>query len=175
MEALIDPTEFTQEDMVLLTFSQNARGLFNFFTALRTKSGWGHVMIMHEPRLFASQTLTGYKEVPLEKYRKKGVTLKFWRVKGLTEQQKNEFDCRIKEGLKAPWWKRRYDFLGILGQLIGVQKLNSPWSKYCSERVAECLSFVKESVPVHPSPEDLDWLFESRPDDFEVVGYWIGE
>lgn len=67
--------------------------------------------------------------------------------------------------LAKPWYKRRYDFLGVLGQRLGISRLNIPYIQYCSEDVAAALHLLNpEYQEKHPSPNQLRKWFLEDPD-----------
>ena len=85
----------------------------------------------------------------------------------------------IHKELKAPWWKRMYDYVGLIGHLIPgrwTRKLNIPWLKYCSERVAPRIrKFVKIFIPSHSNPSEINAAFKKHPEKIELLGYWFND
>jgi hypothetical protein len=64
----------------------------------------------------------------------------------------------IARQVDRPWYQRRYDGLGIIGQAIGIPGLNVPWSDYCSEFVAAAVARHLGENPFgkHPDPNDIN-------------------
>lgn len=68
--------------------------------------------------------------------------------------------------LDAPRERRRYDWLGIIGQYLGLRWINFGHRTYCSEWCAAVLrkAGVPECPPDrYPSPADLDSWCKSNP------------
>ena len=89
--------------------------------------------------------------------------------------EKELIEKAVYKDLNQSWYKRSYDFLGILGQATGFRWIQSPWKYYCSERIAKYLCLIrplKEKIPKRPSPADLNRLFKTLKG-MEVFGYWF--
>lgn len=88
---------------------------------------------------------------------------------------------QVEEELKKPWWKRRYDPFGIIGQAIGVKQFNNPWMNYCSERVIKQIydsisgvEYVKLNLGRHLSPNALNETMKKDTNGFfEYYGHWL--
>ena len=171
---MIDPLKIKESDLPLIVLSDNLQGFFAWITKVHTHGLYSHVMEMHQPGYFASQSISGYKIIPVRKYMLPKYRLKFWKINDMSNTKAREWKKLIAKDLKAPWWVRRYDFIGVgLGQLLKIKWLNNPWTKYCSERVAihlrKIFGFL---IPKHPSPSDLNKLFE-RSQRYQVYGRWF--
>ncbi len=171
----IDPYKIPEKDLPLVVLVDDRRGFLSWLIKSHSKGNYSHCMEMHFPALLASQQVNGFKEVPIDTYIKDYIQLKFWKKKDITREQKmNWFSC-ISADLKESWWKRRYDFLGIIGQLLHIRWLNNPWIKYCYERVAENLrEALGIELPYRSTPSDMNMSF-NKNEDWEVYGYWFSE
>ena len=169
----VDLTTIPEKDLPLFVFVDDRQALFSFGIKNHTKGNYNHAMIMYRPGYFASQDTAGYREVPIRKYMKVSMMLKLWKYKDITNKEKILLLNSIQAKLNVPWWKRRYDFLGLIGQMFRIPKLNNPWADYCSEDVrnhcAETLGFTH--LPLHPSPSGLNNEFK-KMNSMEIYGYW---
>ena len=168
---IIDPRKLKEEDLPLIVLSDGARSFFNFITKLHQKGNYGHIMEMLKPGVFASQNWT-FREVPVEKYTNAKTRLKFWSIKDLPEWKKDKLYDLAEKRLALPWYKKRYDFLGIFGQLTHLTRINNPYIMYCSEQVSHDLRQIGYIMPLKPSPSDLNKIFE-QDERFDLKGYWI--
>ena len=177
-----DPRDIPDSDMPLIVFSDNSSGWLEFIIKFRTKGYWNHIMFCRKKGFFVSQGNT-YSEVGMERYMKKGSELKFIRIIGLTNADRESLLESIEKKLKSKWYRKMYDWVGILGQAIGIKKLNTPGLNYCSEDVTfhlkniamfcnKPLSDVLIGIPDHTSPEGMNEYFKSNPECFEVYGKW---
>lgn len=181
----MDPHKIPPADLPLIVFSDCTSGLIEFIIKFRTKGAYNHVMWMHKPGLLASQGNT-YSEAPFARYMKKNSRLKFVEVIGLTEQDRSAIQKSIALKLARPWWKKRYDWLGIIGQAIGITWINTPWLDYCSEDAPQHLktwaekwldpsdprSIAMLAIPRHASPQQLSDYFQNKPEFFRLYGKW---
>lgn len=180
----MDPRQLSNEDLPLIVFSDHTSGLIEFFIKFRTRGLYNHVMWMARPGFFASQGNT-YSEAPLKRYMKPGSRLKFVAVLGLSPTQRGLIYASIGKKLKEPWIKKRYDWLGILGQATGLTWINTPWLEYCSEDVPQHLKYVAKhmsddseiakvirGIPQHTSPQELMEYCQAHPNVFKTVGKW---
>jgi len=171
---IIDPLKITSYDLPMVVFSDDLRGFIPWAIRHHTNGNYNHVMFMIDPMYFATQSWT-YKEIPIERYLKPRYRLKFWSILGLTGQDKANIYMHVADKLKQPWYKNLYDFPGILGQAIGLPKLNIPWLEYCSEDVPQGLRVVpslRDLIPEHPSPSQLNKLFDTIPQ-MKYFGHWM--
>lgn len=179
---MLDPARIPAKDFPLIILSDHSSGPIEWIIKLRTKGFYNHAMLTRRLGYFASQALK-YAEIPIEKYMRRGYRLKFIEVMGLTPAQRKMIIASIQKKLSMPWWKNRYDFLGIIGQAIGIPKFNVPWLDYCSEDVADHLQAIIDYIegdlfeaismfPRHGSPEDLNTYFKQWPNVFRVYGRW---
>jgi hypothetical protein len=130
---------------------------------------YNHAMTMISPNYVASQNPGGYKISKIDGYKSKRFYLKFWQPLKVTDYQLIKWREVIAQGVSAPWWQRRYDFLGIFGQLVNVPKIHSPWGKFCSERVRDELVSVFEcckDMKKQPSPADCNEYFKTHKEWF---------
>lgn len=169
-----DPRDVKIEDLPLIVCVDDRRSFLGWVIKHHTHGEYNHIMEMHRPGFFASQDPVGYREVPVESYMKEWITLKFWKHAELSEQLVIRWIHSVQNDLNEPWWKRRYDFLGIVGQLLNIPGLNGP-AKYCSEMVAHRLRIIANMpAPVHPTPSQLNELFKTWKE-MKVFGRWLGD
>jgi hypothetical protein len=181
-KVFIDPGKIKQDDLPLIVFSEDSSGLIGAIIRVRTRGSWNHSMQMIETKRFASQG-NMFSTAPIDRYMKKGNRLEFWRIRGLTDNDKRIYKIKVQVDLAAPWHARMYDYLGILGQATGIRFINSFFRMYCSERVANDIKtipfekaglydWLTSNVPVRPTPGELNDFFMAHPDVFEFFGYW---
>lgn len=171
---IINPNSITRDDLPLIVLSGHSWNIISFLIRLRTKATYNHIMMMRYPREFVSQDYV-YRQVPMDKYLKRGNRLKFWKIKDLTFEEKAILHKKVNDDLAAHWWYRKYDVIGVVfGQLLGIKKINNPLTNYCSERVADTLRTIIPEIPHHPSPTELNNFFKKHSR-FEVYGYWFVE
>lgn len=179
---ILNPHEIGYDDLPLIVLSDHSSGLIEWIIKWRTKGTYNHIMWLIFPGLLASQGNT-YSMVPIERYMRYGNRLKFIEVAGLTDIEKIRIRISIEKKLKLPWWKKLYDWPGILGQALGVTGININGLNYCSEDVVSHLFPCIESVegdlkevlsqlPFHGSPEDLNDYFKQHPQHFKIYGRW---
>jgi len=169
---IIDPYEIEKITCPVFIQAADIRSFIGVGIRRRTKSNWNHSMICRLPGLIVSQNNT-YKEIDIERYMGPGRMMKFWICKDITNQEKNAIMIKIKIDLAKPWYKRLYDYPGIVGQFFGLRWFNIPGLNYCSERVSNKIKVIIPEISKHPTPENIDSLFEGS-ERMEVLGYFIG-
>lgn len=174
--------EIPDNDCPLIVLSDKTSGWYESLIKVWTKANYNHAMWMKRPGYFSSQGNT-YSEAPVERYMGKNYRLKFWKVKGLTVVQKKYIIASINRKLALPWYKKMYDWLGIVGQTIKLKFISTPGLDYCSEDVPrhlyDIIPFVSDefavvlrNIPRHASPKDLNEYFKKHTEHFEVYGKW---
>lgn len=180
----MNPQLIPLSDLPLIAFSSNNSGAIEFAINWRTQGDYNHIMWMTKTGIVASQGNT-YSEVSVERYMKKNSRLKFVQIVGLTAVQKAFIQESIKQKLALPWYKKLYDWFGILGQAIGIEWINTPGLEFCSEDVPQHLKYlakfmnddnplkkILEDIPRHTSPQKLNEYFKKFPEHFKVYGKW---
>lgn len=168
---LINPVSISPQDFPLIVLVDNMKSLFSLAIKWHTSGRYSHAMEYYAPLLVASQDLVGYRKVPLIKYLKPHVFLKFWKV-NLTPSQRAEWFKLIEEDLKKG---AKYDFLAMLGQLLRMPWIQNPKKDFCSEKVARHQNAISDiGLPDHPSPVGLDNLF-GMIEQMSVYGYHFME
>lgn len=170
---IIDPLKITEKHLPLIVLSDDMRSFFSWGIKAHTRGLYSHAMMMLKPGKFVTQGWT-YKEVNVEKYMKPRYRLKFWSYP-FTEEEKSQIRFAVEEDLSRSWWHKSYDWIGIIGQLFRIRKLNNPFKSFCSERVAKYLRLIlllKNVVPLHPSPSQLNEICKAVSK-FKVFGHWI--
>jgi hypothetical protein len=139
-----------------------------------SKDNYNHVEIMVHPGKVASQDPGGFREKPIEKCMKKQAFLKFWQFDPIDRKEIDIIRQQVEKDLAKPWWARRYDFLGLIGQLTGLRWIQSPFGQYCSEKTAAFFRRIQRLinvVPKEPNPSELNQIFKTMPD-MKLLGYW---
>lgn len=159
-----------KKDLPLLVLSFNYRNIISTLINIRKKSHYNHFMLYHRTGYFASQG-TSFKSEPVENYLKHH-RLKFWYNPNWTEDDKVRMQNQIKKWLVMGTVRSRYDWIAIIGQLIGVYGLQNPYTRICSD-YADVLESVDSDYNLrHPAPNDVNnWL--SNNSQYQVYGRYI--
>lgn len=173
---LINPLEIKEKDLPLICFIDDSRSFFGYFIRIHTTGQYSHVCEMVKPGKIATQDVfPGYREVSIKKYLKPRYRLKFVKYDKITSAEWNEWKRLVESELNQSWWRRKYDFLGIIGMGLGLRFINSPISRFCSERVATHLRYaINLWIKKHPSPSEINTLTKENGD-FSVLGHWYEE
>jgi len=86
-------------------------------------------MWMHKPGLMATQSWW-FHEALVTTFKKNSLKV-FWCPTWTTEQRAGLIQV-IESCLHKSWWETRYDVLGVIGQFLGLDWLQSDKYQYCS-------------------------------------------
>lgn len=173
MIELINPKKIKKEAFPLFVLSDDLRGFFSLGIRIHSEGNYSHIMSMTIPSYFDTQGFL-FKRVKVEKYMTGRHRLKFWQPRGLTGTEKLKVIEAIEKDLKAPWWERKYDVLGVIGQLFRIRWINNPFTYYCSERIAKyarLIDWLKDKIPLRPSPSKINRIFKTV-EKMGVYGYY---
>lgn len=172
----LDPTALADKDFPIICLSDDRTGFFGWGIKAHEHGNYNHSFILHKQGLAVSQGFGTFKEIKIADYMKPTQMLKFWRIKDLTEAEKNMIYAAVTRRLALPWIRKTYDWLGIFGQFFHLNFIQSPWQTFCSEQVRiDYISSIKRAndlTPKEPSPSDLDRIFKANTEVFECIGYW---
>ena len=161
-----------EKDLPLLILSFNYRNMISTMINMRKKSHYNHFMIAHRPGFFASQGVS-FKEEPVENYLGHH-RLKFWYNPDWTEKDKIRMQNQIKKWLVMGTVKTRYDWVAVIGQLIGVKGLQNPYTRICSD-YADVVKLSKVDPDYdlkHPAPNDVNNWLSVNPQ-YQIFGRYI--
>ena len=159
-----------EEDLPLLTLSFNYRSIISTLINIRKKSHYNHFMLYHRPGFFASQGAS-FKEDSVENYTKQH-RLKFWYNPDWSVEDKIRMQNLIKKWLVMGTVRSRYDWIAIIGQLIGIKSLQNPYTRICSD-YADVLETVDSDYDlVHPAPNDVNSWLADHPK-YQVYGRYL--
>lgn len=176
---MIDPLKITKEDCPLIVLSAHSFDWISFLIKWWTNSNVSHAMWLIDNNLVASQDLF-FDTKPLTEYMVEGGHLEFWRPL-FTEDNREKLFNIINADLHKPKIKTRYDWIGIIGQIIKWDDFNNPRTTFCSEKIMEHLmkfnlfKLLKKEMNIseHPSPKKLKTFMIQFPKLFELVGIWV--
>jgi hypothetical protein len=169
----IDPKLFLEGEYTII-LCNDSQGSLDWFIKWFDKGNYCHAMETRTPMLVCTQN-DMYKEIPLNTYLINSEELKFWRINNLTPDEFTLINNKIDSDLSAPWYKRMYNYLGLIGQGLHLPWVSMPGQDICSQRVAGHLRLLPRLaavIPEHPSPADLDALFIANPTLFTNIGYY---
>ena len=149
--------------------TDNLRSFISWGIRKHTHGNYSHIGLIVHPKMFASQ-LTTFREVPVEKYMKRYYRLKFYGLKA-NEETKQLIIQRVEKILSLPFYKRIYDYLGILGQFLRFRKLQNPFAYYCSEIITDILEPFHK-FPPRRTPSELNRLMANSPK-FKYLGHFF--
>jgi len=190
-----DPTQIDEDDLPLICYSDNSFGFMQWVIRARTKGFYNHCMWYWREGFFATQQNV-FEEVTLESYMRRGNKLKFVKILGVNREQNQLILDSIATKLMLPWYKRFYDYVGVLlGQGTGWKWINIPGLDYCSEDVPshikknekfmeslqgiynEGLKKFIGGIEKHSSPAELNAYFKIQENRkyTEVICKWDSE
>ena len=167
---IIDPYKVSVHDLPMVVLSDNLQSFISWRIKVHDKGAYSHGMWLVEPGVLISQG-SMLKKVEAKEYMYPYNRLKFWKPE-LTSGQRIILRDAIYEQLEKHWVFRIYDSIGILGQLIGLPRLNVPFLHYCTENVVAPLKSVGMDYGRHPSPFSINKLFNADPR-WKVAGYYL--
>jgi len=170
---IINPNDIKRIDLPLFVLSDDLRSFFSWGIRLHTKNNYSHIMIMVEPGSFVTQGFT-YSKVPIKKYLKPQIRLKFWQYKNISHNTIVDIIEAVRKDLAKSWWLKQYDPIGIIGQALHLRCLQIPWRHYCTERVIKYIQLTRLPIKIRRNPGEIDKFFESR-EEMQVYGYWWKE
>lgn len=176
-----DPRTISQTDMPLIVFSDVTNGWVSFLIKWRTAGDYDHAMLSRTQGKFVCQDFSGYHEISMESYLKKGNRLKFFTLVNINQKAIDAISLSINTRLALPWWNKGYDWLGILGQALGQEWIHTPGLEYCSEDVVRQLKTIVSFLPIQDqevinrignqwNPQQLQAYCQLCPETFKEYG-----
>ena len=156
-----DLKKIPQNKLPMVCLTNGYMSLFGFMICTATQAFWSHAMWLISSAEFASQWFW-FKSFPIDYYNRHSI--KLWYNPDWTLEERTILQAAIWDRLKLPWWKTRYDVIGVIGEVIGVKWLNRKNLDFCSESI-RMLSLVDLEYRIwldrikNPTPEQINvWL-----------------
>lgn len=148
-----------------MVFSDNAQGIFSLLVKKRTSGYYGHFMWLIGKNQLASQWFY-FQRQALDHYA--GAHLTFVADPKWSELDRKVMLVAITLDLEKSAWQTRYDVIGVLGELFGLDWMNRKGLKFCSER-GDYIKLVDQRYNLKaPDPQELrDWTKKAG---FQVTG-----
>jgi hypothetical protein len=166
---VINPRTIDKFPCVVL--SQNVQSIIGSAINAISHGAYSHIMWQIDKDTMASQEPIGFVKRGLENFTTAKHKLKFFEIVDATDRLRIGVDINAR--LELPWWKRRYDYLGILGQWLHIPCIQNPNAYFCSELEAVLLNkYCGLNLPLHTSPSELNKLFKNIQC-LKLLGYWF--
>lgn len=170
----IDPSTFNPIDLFNIVLVDGNQDFIDDGIKLDTSSNYNHAMTQRTVAMVDSQG-TLFQKVSLKNFMVAQNRLKFWKINNLTHEEWVILNKAVIDDLALPWWKRFYNYLGIVGQFTTWRWISFPGLYFCSERVAKYLRLLPRFAAVLPenvSPGFEDSFFTAHPELMTCVGYF---
>ncbi len=159
----VDFDNLTDDLLPMMAVSNGYTSAFGYLIGLVAKSFWAHFIWLKSPTEWASQWWW-FRTFPIEHYLV-AHTVKLWYNPRWTKEERSSLLAAIDKELARPKMETRYDFWGVLGEALGIARMNSKRHDFCSEKVnilskvdPLCKSWLAETE-ASPTPGQVDdWL-----------------
>ncbi len=172
----IDPTQLSPIKMFNIVLVNSSRDFVSWGIKSDTNSNYNHAMTQRSPLLLDCQEMGSlFKTVPTKQYMVPANILKVWSIDNLTIEEWEMLYNAVSKDLNGPWWTKVYDYLGIVGQFLGLSWISMPGTYFCSKRVCKYLRLLPRFaslLPENVSPGFEDTFFNAHPELVSCVGYW---
>lgn len=186
MQLINDPRGIPIAVLPLGVLANQANDIISDAIDWSTNSAVDHAMVMVEPGQFACQCFSGYKNVPISSYMKIGSRLKFVSLVNINSTASLAISNAVSSRMALPWWRKQYDWLGILGQALHMPWIHTPGLEYCSVDLLRCWKagavhlpnhdyMVIMSIPSESSPSVLNQYVQKYPEVFSVYGEYLAD
>jgi hypothetical protein len=190
MLTIKDPRLISQELMPFVVFWDQPGNFFSdnidWKTSIQGTPHQSHAMVCINKGKFVTQRtaiFNAYVEIPMEQYMVQGGVLTFVSFTNNNPEFVAAFSKSVQKRLTSPWYVTQYDFLGIVGQAIGISSIHTPGLRYCSvDALRHCVNacpklpkpdqIVINSLPAEINPELLYWDTIQYEPPFNQYGRW---
>ena len=146
---IYDPRTIPQSEHPFLVSAGSSDETIAEIIEFWDKSTIDHSMFSINQGTFTWQSMTSwYGEKPMDSFLKKGGVLKFWQLVEVTPEFKIALAKYNLDRASKPWWEHLYNWLGIVGQMIGLHWISFPGLFFCSQVVINgCKTCASPNLP----------------------------
>ena len=182
MIEIIDPRLIPSSDFPFFISKGGGLDLMSKLIRWRTGAWCEHSMLGIEPQHFVWESASSwYGEGGMEIYMVPNNCLKFYTLVNQTPDTIKALQTYVQHRIDAPWWAKMYDYVGILGEVVGLPKIHTPGLEYCSVDNIHALQAIAytlpskdrlliASIPSEETPGYLDNVMANSKDVFNLYG-----
>jgi hypothetical protein len=162
-----------ESEFPFIALTDNMRSFLSWGIKARTKGAYNHFMWYVRPGTCITQGWI-LKEEQMSEYLTGKHRVKLIRGKNWNAVDKFKLKSVIFKEAEAPWYKKVYDPLQVVGIGLGLKWLQIPGtSRICSDH-ASLLKLVDANYNLeHPSPKKVNAYTKANPDVYEVFMRFI--
>jgi len=171
MQTTVSDMYRTREEMLALegpgvVLTDNLRGFMGLLVRRHSAGNYSHACVLRSPNAVVSQDRT-LRRTPLASYLDGRHRVKVWEFPCLDALDKARLEAQAWRD-STNGWRRRYDWLGVVGQWLKWRGLHFPWRWYCTEYVEHWLRAARNKrlnglLDPHMKPAEMDVLFKGLP------------
>lgn len=114
----------------------------------RTHSWCEHSMLAINPGKFVWESASSwYGEGPMEDYMTPENCLKFYQLVDINLDAYDLLRDYVARRIASPWYHKLYDWVGIMGQALGLPKIHTPGLEYCTVDAIHALEYMAPALP----------------------------
>jgi hypothetical protein len=145
----------------MFVLSDNLRSLISAGIKKHEKGSYNHAMWYLGNGIIASQNLL-FQTEHIRNYWNK-CRMKFWYCPLWSGEERRILKAKILADTQKPWYRRIYDPVAILGQLVHLDWLQIPGLDICSDKGRYLGEFDPTYNLKNPDPEDINKWLETNP------------
>lgn len=184
MLQILDPRAIPPSDFPFIISKGGGIDPVSRLIRWRTHSWCEHSMLsLHPGKLVWEAASSWYGEGSMEKYMIPGNILKFYQLVDINIHAILALENYVANRIASPWWHKLYDWVGIMGEAVGLPKIHTPGLEYCSVDAIHALEVmapampkdaqvVINSIPIEENPGYLDQVMASNPKIFNPYGVY---
>lgn len=176
-----DPAQLPVSEEPFIVLCNQKNDLIGWLIDVRTDikgiAPTDHAMLSKDPGRFVCQDFSGYHDIPMTNYMKPGSQMDFVTLVNNNPAFTAAFRASVDARLKAPFWEKGYDYIGIVGQAIGCPWLHTPGLRFCSVDVIRHLvnavaklpkddQHIINNIPAESNPELFREIITHNPGTF---------
>lgn len=178
MQTILDPHSIPVEEYPFIVSKGGGIDPLSRLIRWRTNSWCEHSMLAVNPgKVIWESASSWYGEGDMSIYMVPNTCLRFYSLVNINPQAIQALRDYVTGRMKSPWYNKLYDWVGILGEAVGLPKIHTPGLEYCSVDAIHALEAMAvdldnynktiiTNIPVEENPGYLDLYMNSYPSVF---------
>lgn len=133
MKIIVDPHAIPESDYPFIVSKGGGIDPLSRLIRWRTNSWCEHSMLAINPgKVVWESASSWYGEGDVQSYMTPNTCLKYYAINEINPQAVQALRDYVSNRIASPWYHKLYDWVGIMGQAVGLPKIHTPGLEYCS-------------------------------------------
>ncbi len=147
MQSITDPHDIPASEYPFIVSKGGGIDPLSRLIRWRTSSWCEHSMLAINPgKVVWESASSWYGEGDVKIYMTPNTCLRYYSLVDINPAAIDALRTYVYNRIKSPWYHKLYDWVGILGEAVGLPKIHTPGLEYCSVDAIHALEAMEPAL-----------------------------